>query len=82
MILRDLEARLSPQICGATRFFGGRGDSVGPMWRSFRAALDSFGLAQPQLCADAVMGAECCFIAMQAWFAPFCAARVFDHEPA
>jgi heme oxygenase len=82
LILRDLEARLSQQICGATRFFGNRGDAVGPMWRSFRAALDGFGLEQPRLCADAVMGAERTFIAMQAWFIPFCAGRVLDHEPA
>jgi heme oxygenase len=82
LILRDLEARLGPQICGATRFFGSRGDAVGPTWSCFRAALDGFGLEQPRLCADAVTGAERTFITMQAWFSPFCAGRVLDHEPA
>jgi heme oxygenase len=76
LILRDLEPRLGAPIAGATRFFGGRGEAVGPMWRSFRAALDEFSLEQPQLCTDAVIGAERTFRAMLVWFAPFCAGKV------
>jgi heme oxygenase len=71
LILRDLRARLGAPIAGATRFFGGRGEAVGPMWQSVRAALDAFGRAQPQLCADVIEGAERTFRAMLDWFAPF-----------
>ena len=74
LILRDVKARVGAPIAGATLFFGGRGEAVGPMWQSFRAGLDDFGRAQPQLCADVVTGAERAFGAMLAWFAPFCAA--------
>ena len=76
MILRDLEPRIGAAIAGATRFFGGRGATVGPMWRSFRAALDEFGLEQPQLRAGVVAGAERTFRAMLVWFAPFCVGKV------
>jgi len=76
LILRDLELRIGAPIAGATRFFGGRGEAVGPMWQSFRAALDEFSLQQPQLCNDVVVGAERTFRAMLVWFAPFCAAEV------
>ena len=41
LIVRDLETRLGPAIAGATCFFGGRGELTVPMWRSFRAAVDS-----------------------------------------
>jgi heme oxygenase len=76
LILRDLEPRIGASIAGATRFFGGRGEAVGPMWQSFRSALDEFSLKQPQLCTDVVVGAERTFRAMLVWFAPFCAAKV------
>jgi len=76
LILRDLEPRLGASIAGATRFFGGRGEAVGPMWQSFRAALDEFGSLQPLLCTDVVVGAERTFRAMLVWFAPFCAGKV------
>jgi heme oxygenase len=82
LILRDLEARLKQEIGDATHFFGGRGDSARPMWRIFRAALDSFGVEYPQLAADVVIGAERTFVAMQSWFAPFCDGRVLVNEPA
>jgi hypothetical protein len=35
LILPDLEPRVGASIAGATRFFGGRGEAVDPMWRSF-----------------------------------------------
>ena len=73
LILRDLEPRVGAPIAGATRFFGGRGETVGPMWQNFRAALDEFCLRQPRLCDDVVIGAERTFRAMLVWFAPFCA---------
>jgi heme oxygenase (biliverdin-IX-beta and delta-forming) len=76
LILRDLEPRIGAPIAGATRFFGGRGEALGPMWQSFRSALDQFSLKQPQLCTDVVVGAERTFRAMLVWFAPFCAAKV------
>jgi heme oxygenase len=74
LILRDVEARVGAPIAGATRFFGGRQAAVGPMWESFRAALDRFGRDCPQLRVDVVTGAERLFRALLAWFAPFCAA--------
>lgn len=76
LILRDLEPRIGVAIAGATRFFGGRGETVGPMWQSFRAAVDEFSVRQPQLCADVVLGAERTFRAMLVWFAPLCAGTV------
>lgn len=75
LILRDLEPRIGASIAGATRFFGGRGEALRPMWQGFRAALDEFSLRQPQLCADVVIGAERTFQAMLVWFAPFCAGK-------
>jgi heme oxygenase len=75
LILRDLEPHLGATIAGASSF-GGRGEAVGPMWQSFRVALDQFSPAQPQLCTDVVTGAERTFRAMLVWFAPFCAGRI------
>ena len=72
-ILRDLETRIGAQIAGATRFLGGRGEAVGPMWQSFKAALDSFGHENADLCADVVTGAKRVFRAILAWFQPLAA---------
>jgi heme oxygenase len=69
-ILRDVEARIGGQIVGAMRFFGGRGEEVGPMWQSFRTALDAFGREQPLLRDSVLTGAEDVFGAVLAWFAP------------
>ena len=77
LILRDVEARIGAQIAGATQFFGGRGDTVDPMWQSFRATLDAFGRERSLLRADVVTGAQRVFRAILAWFAPFRAAA-FD----
>ena len=74
VILRDLEARIGPSIDGATSFFGGRGDTAGPMWKNFRAALDRFGLERPLDRDHVVEGAERTFRAILAWFEPFRAA--------
>ena len=68
VILRDLEARIGPQIIGATQFFGGRAAAAGPMWQSFKAALDAFGCRQPYLGNNVVLGAESVFRAILAWF--------------
>jgi heme oxygenase len=70
MILRDLEARLGPQIVGAMCFLRGHGAETGPMWQSFRTALDRFGQASPRLREDVVAGAERTFDAILAWFTP------------
>jgi len=72
-ILRDLETRIGTQIAGATRFLGGRGEAVRPMWQSFKAALDNFGREKPDLCADVVTGTERVFRAILAWFRPLAA---------
>jgi heme oxygenase len=72
-ILRDLETRIGAQIAGATRFLGDRGEAVGPMWQSFKAALDNFGRENPDLCADVVTGAKRVFRAILAWFQPLAA---------
>jgi heme oxygenase len=71
VILRDIEARIGPQITGATRFFGGRGTAVGPTWQTFKTALNAFGRERPRLGADVISGAEGAFRAIAAWFAPF-----------
>jgi len=70
VILRDLEARMRTAIFGATRFFGGRGDAVQPMWTTFRSAVDGFGQERPELRGDVVSGAERTFGAIKDWFAP------------
>jgi heme oxygenase len=70
VILRDLEARMRTAIFGATRFFGGRGDAVEPMWTTFRSAVDGFGQERPELRGDVVSGAERTFGAIKDWFAP------------
>jgi heme oxygenase len=69
VILRAVEARLGRQIAGATCFLGGRGAQTGPMWQSFRAALDRFGHANPHLRAEVVIGADRMFQAILTWFA-------------
>ena len=79
-ILRQLESRIGPEIAGARGFFGGAGNAGGLSWQSFRATLDEFGLLQPQLCADAVIGAKRTFVALENWFAPFCAGRSPGYE--
>ena len=68
VILAELEARIGPQIAGATRFLNGRGAATGPMWTSFRGALDCFGRARPELRDDVLNGAEDVFGAILAWF--------------
>jgi heme oxygenase len=73
LIARDLRARLGPPIAGATCFFDGRGRALGPMWQTFRAALDAFGQTRPQDRALVLAGAQDAFRALLAWFAPFCA---------
>ena len=73
LILKDVEARIGAPIAGATLFFGGRGEAVGPMWQNFRGVLDAFGDERPQLRVDVVAGAERAFHAFLAWFAQFCA---------
>jgi len=72
VLLRDLEARMPAAIFGATRIFGGRGDSVEPMWTTFRSAVDGFGQERPELRADVVSGAERTFRSIKVWFAPLC----------
>ena len=74
VILRDLEARMGTAILEASQFFGGRGDAAGPMWNSFRSAVDGFGRDRPELRANVVSGAERTFGSIKDWFAPFCAA--------
>jgi heme oxygenase len=68
LILRDVEARIGPQITRASQFFGGRAAAVMPMWQSFKAALDAFGRQQPHLGNDVVLGAESVFRAILTWF--------------
>jgi len=70
VIARDLRARLGAPIAGATRFFDGRGQALGPMWHTFRATLDRFGETMPQDRALVLSGARDTFRAMLAWFAP------------
>lgn len=71
LILRNIETRIGPCIEGATGFLGGRREAVGPMWRSFQAALDGFGRERPQLREDVVTGAQRAFVAILTWFTPF-----------
>lgn len=69
IILRDLEKRLGSQITAATRFFGGRGKSLGPMWQSFRTELDAYGKAWPRRRETVVIAAQQTFDAMLSWCA-------------
>jgi heme oxygenase len=71
MILRGIDERIADKIAGATSFFGGRGEAVGPMWHAFRVGLDGFGCDQPYLQEDVLFGAESAFHAILVWFAPF-----------
>jgi len=71
MILRGIDERIGDEIAGATSFFGGRGEAVGPMWHAFRAGLDRFGCDQPYLQEDVLSGAGRTFHAILVWFAPF-----------
>jgi heme oxygenase len=79
-ILRQLERQIGSEIVGARCFFSGGANAGGLPWQSFRTALDEFGQRQPQLCADAVIGAKRTFISMENWFAPFCAGISQSHE--
>jgi heme oxygenase len=72
VILRDLEARIGPEIGEATAFFGEGGAPTVPSWPKFQAALDSFGRGDRGICEDAVIGAERSFRSLLAWFAAFC----------
>jgi heme oxygenase len=71
MILRGIDARIGDEIAGATSFFGGRGEAVGPMWNAFRTGLDAFGYDEPLLKEDVLSGAQNTFHAILLWFAPF-----------
>jgi heme oxygenase len=71
LILRVVEARIGASIAGATGFFAGRGEAVGPMWKNFCTSLDGFGWAQPDLSADVMTGAERAYRSILAWFASF-----------
>jgi heme oxygenase len=73
VILRDLAARVGPEIDGATGFFGGRGETVGPMWQEFRRALENFARLRPGDTTNVLEGAEQAFSAMLTWFAGTCA---------
>jgi heme oxygenase (biliverdin-IX-beta and delta-forming) len=68
VILRNLEARIGPRIAAATQFFGGRAETVGPIWQRFKAALDAFGNDRPQLSDDVLLGSESVFRAILTWF--------------
>ncbi len=70
IIMRDLKKSIRQQVEGATNFFSSRDSKHEPTWSSFKAALDSFGHARPELCADVVSGAERVFEALLAWFGP------------
>ncbi len=70
LILRAVETRLGDAVAGAARFFGGRSNSVGPMWHSFSGQLDAYGQAWPSRRADVVTGARQTFEAMLLWCAP------------
>jgi heme oxygenase len=72
IILRDLQGRLGDHLGEATRFFGGRGERLGPMWNSFRGVLDRFGETHPQLTDAVQSGADATFTALIRWFTPFC----------
>jgi len=61
VILRTLEARLGPQIAGATAFFGGAGRERALAWPAFKTVLDRFGAGRPAAQARAVAGAMAVF---------------------
>jgi len=61
VILRALQARLGPQIAGATAFFGGAGRERTLTWPAFKTMLDKFGAGRPASQARAVAGAMAVF---------------------
>jgi heme oxygenase len=75
LILRAVETQLGASIAGATGFFAGRGEAVGPMWKNFCTSLDGFGREQPDLGVNVMTGAERAYRSILAWFASFCAAN-------
>jgi heme oxygenase len=61
VILRALEARLGPQIAGATAFFGGAGRQGALPWPAFKARLDAFGHGRPASQVRSIAGAMAVF---------------------
>jgi len=61
VILRALEARLGPQIAGATAFFGGAGRHGALPWPAFKARLDAFGQGRPAGQARSIAAAMAVF---------------------
>jgi heme oxygenase len=78
-MLGQLKRRIGTEIAGATHFFGAV-DGGGMPWQSFRTALDAFGQVNPQLCTDAVAGAQRTFISLENWFTPICAKASLSRE--
>jgi heme oxygenase len=81
VILRDVAARIGPQIAGATQFFGGRGAAVGQTWQAFKTALNAFGRERPNRRDDVVAGAESVFGAIATWFVPMRGMNGASSEP-
>ncbi|SNX71559.1 heme oxygenase [Cereibacter ovatus] len=75
VILRHLRARLGDEIGAATAFFGGPSHAEATHWRTFKAALDRFGMEHPHERADVLAGATATFTALIEWFTPFMAER-------
>jgi heme oxygenase len=69
VILRAILSRPGLSIGGATRFFGGRGRDLGPMWNAFRERLDEFGRDHPSRRPDVAAGALRTFQSLLNWFA-------------
>ncbi|HEV2557809.1 MAG TPA: biliverdin-producing heme oxygenase [Microvirga sp.] len=67
LIFRRLLAAEIEGVAEACSFFNGRGAATGPLWRSFREALDAFGAAQPSQNPDVVEGAKRTFAAVGRW---------------
>lgn len=63
VVARALHDRFGGAIAGATAFLAGRGARTGPMWRSFRIALDEYGAGHPEQVAAVIDGARATFAA-------------------
>ncbi|MDT8853722.1 biliverdin-producing heme oxygenase [Paracoccaceae bacterium Fryx2] len=77
VILRELQARMGPEIAGATAFFGGGEPAKSSTWRVFRLAVDRYGAQRTECREDVLAGAETTFRALLEWFEPF----VTDKSP-
>ncbi|MFN4128548.1 MAG: biliverdin-producing heme oxygenase [Paracoccaceae bacterium] len=81
VILKDLQARIGPEIAGATAFFEGSERSASSRWGVFKMAVDRYGEQHPECGEDVLTGAELTFKSLLDWFEPFVAQKKAHARP-